>query len=168
MGGRLLYFSPLLQLGRSKIRSFVTHRFSYVNDPYNYQQVLEINRTLGIRGFGAPNTWGNKKMVLNIETNLYPSFTYLGFRFALITFADFALLANKNQTFASADFFHGYGIGLRFRNEHLIFPAVQVQFGYYPNARQYNASPLSVFEQPNSYYRFDYFNYPKPGIIEFE
>ena len=167
IAANVLYFTPLSEIRNLRVRHFIFSRFAYVTDPLRHQEMLRINRDSGIRGFRADNTMGNKKMVFNYEINLYPPYQLLGFNMAFVGFADFAFLAQQHQTMLKSDFFHGYGIGFRFRNDNLIFRSIQILFGFYPNGNHVGSSQFSIFEQERDYYQFNDFRYPKPDVIRY-
>ncbi len=162
----LLYFTRLITLGNVKWRNYFGNRYSYRYEPLTQGQLLNINGRNGLRGFSS-NELGNRKLVLNYEGNIFLPIELAGFNLAVITFADFALLAHSNQKFFRSSLQQAYGIGLRFRNEHLIFPPVQFLFAYYPNANDPRSRNSHFFQQNEIYYQFNRFQFGKPELIEF-
>jgi hypothetical protein len=62
----------------------------------------------------------------------------LGFRFAFFGFADVAFLAATNRIIDKGDFLTGIGVGIRIRNDNLIFNTFQIRIGYFPNPPPYS------------------------------
>lgn len=164
------YFGCLYKKGNWKFRHFYWLRYAYGDDPLLRNRLFNINDYNGIRGFNSNNQFvGNQKLTLNIEANIHMPFNILGFRFAWVVFADFALLAKAGQDIFQSQLFQGYGIGLRFRNEHMLFfNTLQIQFAYYPSAQDVGASPSNFADRNPEFYRFNQFDASKPATIGFQ
>ncbi len=124
---------------------------------------VNINRENGLRGFISEGVVGTKKFVINIESNFYPPLNLLGFKMAFVLFADFAWIGQNENLLTRSNYYSGFGLGLRFRNEHLVFSMVQVMVGYYPDAVKLNKTPLQFYERSRFFYNFLDFNYSRPG-----
>jgi hypothetical protein len=163
---KYLYFTPLISLGNWKSRYFLGIRYSH-----GFNQVpgatLSISRDNGVRGFRANQLIGNQKIVLNTEVNLFPPINIIGFRMAFVVFADFAWLANHSKLIDKDNYFPGYGIGLRIRNDHLVFGTIQLLVGYYPNAYKIDKLPYQFFESQRFFYNFNDFQFSRPEVIPF-
>lgn len=162
----IFYFTKLLSLGNLKWRHFFWNRYSFRYDPITQGQLLSINEGNGIRGY-AVDLLGNKKYVLNYENNIFIPLNILGFQLAFVTFADFGLLASKNQDLFNSKLYQGYGIGFRIRNEHLIFPPIQFVLGIYPGRKSPGQTEFTFYHQNPSFYQFNNFQFTKPSVIEF-
>jgi hypothetical protein len=92
---------------------------------------------------------------------------FFGFKIALITFADLALLSPAENSLYQSKLYSGFGIGIRIRNEHLIFPTFQLMLGYYPNTAQPGGERLSLFKQNAIFYQFNQFQFSKPSPVQF-
>jgi hypothetical protein len=137
----LLYFSKLNTIGTYKWRHYLGSRYSYSYDPLRPEDILNINNEGGLRGFSDGSLKGNKKLILNYEADIFVPLKFLGFKLAVITFADFGLISPANSSFFASRLYQGYGIGFRIKNEHLIFPPIQFMIGFYPNSPQESALP---------------------------
>lgn len=71
---------------------------------------------------------GTNRMVLNTETVLFTPYQPLGFRIAFFGFLDMGLIGYSPNIFKN-DFFTSFGLGIRLKNERLIFSAIQLQLG---------------------------------------
>jgi hypothetical protein len=164
----LLYYSNLHPFGNWKWRQFIGSRYSYSIDPLRPQGVLNINNEGGLRGFSDSELKGSKKLVVNYEADFFPPLKFVGFKLAIITFADFGMISSDARSLFTSKLFQGYGFGFRIKNEHLIFPAFQFMFGYYPNINRTDGLKYDFFSQSTSYYRFNKFQFSTPTIVTAE
>lgn len=67
-------------------------------------------------------------MILNTETVVFTPYQPLGFRIAVFGFADFGLIGYSPNIFKN-DFFTSFGLGVRLRNERLVFNTIQIRLG---------------------------------------
>lgn len=159
----LFYFSKLLNYKYIKSRHFLSTRFSYSHNPFLASQLLDINNQNGLRGVDDDDLNGNKRWTLNYEANLHIPITFFGFRFALIGFADFALIAPESKRLSDSKVYQGYGIGIKIKNEHLVFDAIQLNFGIYPNFQE----DYQFFVQDDAHFSFYKFRVFRPNILTF-
>jgi hemolysin activation/secretion protein len=61
-----------------------------------------------------------------------------GFRFAFFGFADFSFLSGTNQTLENGNGLSSIGLGVRIRNDNLVFKTFQLRFGYFPAYPDYS------------------------------
>jgi hypothetical protein len=161
----LLYFSKLNTIGTYKWRHYLGSRYSYSYDPLRPEDILNINNEGGLRGFSDGSLKGNKKLILNYEADIFVPLKFLGFKLAVITFADFGLISPANSSFFASRLYQGYGIGFRIKNEHLIFPPIQFMIGFYPNSPQESGKYFNIFRQSAIYYQFNQFQFSTPSVI---
>jgi hypothetical protein len=91
--------------------------------------------------------------------------TFIGNRMAFIGFADVGLLWDQSLGLSKA-LYQGYGVGIRFRNENLIFPTFQFLIGYYPRGFATGAQ-FAISSQNRSYFLYDQLVVSRPGVIQF-
>ncbi|MDP4192366.1 MAG: hypothetical protein Q8858_12425 [Bacteroidota bacterium] len=163
----LLYFSKLLPIGGWMWRHYIGSRYSHSYDSQSHQEILDLNNEHGLRGFNDNLLKGNKKLTLNYETDYFVPIKFFGFKMALITFADLALLSPAENSLYQSKLYSGFGIGIRIRNEHLIFPTFQLMLGYYPNTVQPGGERFSLFKQNAIFYQFNQFQFSKPSPVQF-
>lgn len=130
--GELFWFSNLWTAGTSKIRQFIT---------LNYTQGWNMGTGLGslvafsdirrdgvrpasFRGYDA----GRTRLLANTETVFFTRHRPLGFRMALFGFFDAGCIGMNDNPFRN-DFYGSVGMGVRFKNERLIFNAIQLRLG---------------------------------------
>ncbi len=158
-----LYYTRLMKIGKFPWRNYLALRIAYSYDPPTGGSVLSINNASGLRGFGW-SALGNKKIVLNYESNIFVPAAFIGFRIGFLVFADFGVLAGKDESIFKQKLQQGYGFGVRIRNEHLIFQTIQVTFGFYPNGPD---KRFYVFTRDGISYQFNQFQFSKPSIVTF-
>ncbi|RNI29857.1 hypothetical protein EFA69_10000 [Rufibacter immobilis] len=164
-----LYFTPLYRLRNWRWRHFLWHRTALgIRRPDLF--ALDIDQEDGIRGFRSSSVRGYRKFVLNYETNLFTPLTLLGFRLAIVGFADAAwLTSTENKSPLKEKPYTGFGLGLRFRNEYLTFNTIQILLGYYPRLPQVDGhqQDFKIFQTTRQYYDFNDMRFTQPLISEF-
>jgi len=125
-------FTRLFELGDYKIRQFL--KINYIIGINRFSdEYITINNKYGIRGFSSNNITGMSKLVANIETVIFTTWEFIGFRFAFFGFGDLALIGKNKTLFSDKNFYSGFGLGFKIRNENLLFNTIQVRLAYYPN-----------------------------------
>ncbi len=163
-----LFFTRLYKVGNYRWRQFLWNRTSLgLRRPD--LMALDINNDEGIRGFRSDAVRGYRKFVLNYESNLFTPLSLLGFRLAVIGFADVAWITqvNNRSPFKEKPY-TGFGLGFRFRNEYLTFNTIQVLLGYYPRVPHLEGrQDLKLFQTSRQYYDFNDLRFTQPLITEF-
>lgn len=157
----LFYFTPMMKAGKLRVRNFLRVRTGYIHSPYRFEHLINLRDRGEVRGFPSETT-GNKKLTINYEANFYAPVKVIGFNFALVTFADFVWLGMEDESLLKGGFYPGFGGGIRFRNEALIFPSVQLLFGFYPNG---SSDRLRFFSQPRDFYFPDRLDFTRPEAV---
>lgn len=158
LASEVLYFTKLYSLNTWSMRQFIWNRTSYgLNRRYG-ENILNVNKDEGIRGFNSEER-GTRRFVLNYENNLYTPISFVGFRFAIVVFADFAWIStgNSSNPFNSRPI-QGYGIGFRFHNEFTSFNTIQLSLGFYPQG----PTSFKTYPSTRPYYDFNDFIYSRP------
>lgn len=99
----------------------------------NIKAPLNISNENGIQGFRTDSLFGDLRIRTRIQAIVFTDWKILGFNFAVVPQFDFAFLGQKGGTLTSSNFFQGYSMGLRTRNENLIFNTVEVRGFFFPN-----------------------------------
>lgn len=124
----LRWFSNLFLLRRSRIRQFLAFNYTQGwNRSAGNNESIRFTRTDGLQAL-KEHVLGTNRMILNTETVIFSPYQPLGFRIAFFGFADFGLLGYSANIFKN-DFFTSFGLGVRLRNERLIFNTVQIRLG---------------------------------------
>lgn len=150
------YFSNLIVLGKYKIRNFLYADYTRGFDRYSDDQ-LHFYTENGFSGFRNDSVWGTQRVTLSLESVIFSPVNIYGFKFAFFGFTDFSSLAGTNQIMANGISLAGFGLGIRIRNDNLVFNTFQFRLGFFPNPPQYSRiNHLQVSgEQLLTPYNFD-------------
>ncbi len=166
INAKVNYFSPLFIINRFKFRHFVNAQ--YVRGIRRFQdEFLRINNIEGIRGFRTDLPAGQQKVVLNYEVDAFTPFYLYGFRFVMFGFADVGMIGPEYKKWHDGAFFSGLGLGVRIRNERLVFETITIRLGYYPNHPEKDF-PLFIDLYGEDRLNPELFYVRKPDIIGFD
>ena len=147
-----MWFSNLLRTGRSHVRQFVTLRYTRGWNRFGgADESIRFGDEARLRAL-RPRYAGTNRLLLNTETVLFTPYQPLGFKIACFGFWDAGLLGYHGNLFRNAAF-TSVGIGLRMRNERLVFRAIQIQLGLsfgrrgLADTRYFRFSSESVLDQ---------------------
>jgi hypothetical protein len=134
---RTVWFSNLFYLGSSRVRNFVkvdyTRGFGRYSDEY-----LVFDRTDGFAGFRSDSARGEQRLSLSLESVVFKPGNSYGFRFAFFGFAEIGFLFGTNEFARDGEALSSIGLGLRIRNDNLVFNTLQIRLGYFPNLPPYS------------------------------
>lgn len=133
----LKYFSNLVPLGRSMIRNFLRVDYTRGFDR-NMEERLNYFNDNGFSGYRNDSIQGAQRLTLNLETVVFSPLNVYGFKFAFFGFADFSSLSGTNQILANGTTLTGLGIGIRVRNDNLVFNTFQIRLGFFPDPPIYS------------------------------
>ena len=152
MDVNLRWFSPLFVWKRSHIRQFLSLNYTQGwNRLEGSDEVLRFTAQDGL-SLLKEDLVGTNRMVLNTETVFFTPYQPLGFRIALFGFADFGLLGRDANIFKN-NFYTTFGLGVRLRNERLVFSTIQLRLGValgkggWADCRYFQASNGTRMEQ---------------------
>ena len=128
----LNYFTGLFILGNFRLRQFLNIRFTRGINRYEFEH-LNLNERNGIIGFRNDSLYGSKRLNIDWETDCFCPGSVYGFKFVVFAFADHSWLVSKNQQIFNGIPYTGIGIGVRIRNERLVFNTFQIRLAFYPN-----------------------------------
>lgn len=134
----LSYFSNLLYLGNSKIRNFVYVNYTRGFGRYSNEYLKFISDN-GFTGFKNDSINGTQRLSVNLESVLFSPINLYGFRCAFFGFTDFAFLSGTNERLGLGYSLSSIGLGIRIRNDNLVFNTLQIRIGYFPNPPTYSA-----------------------------
>ena len=138
------YFSNLIDIGTVKMRNFVYLHYTRGFGRYTNENLKFISDN-GFSGFGNDSIIGNQRLSLSLESVLFSPVNLYGFRFAFFGFSDFAMLSNAPASLGRGYALTSIGLGIRIRNDNLVFNTLQIRIGYYPVLPVYsNVSPVII------------------------
>jgi hypothetical protein len=150
----LRYFTPLIRLGNYKMRNFVNLYFIRGFNRYT-NEFLYFNNSSMVRGFRSDSIHGDNRILLSIEPVVFTPHPVYGFRIACFAFADLGIIIRGPIESGDKTTITAFGLGMRIRNDQLLFNTIQIRFGYYPNVPEYshgssfNINGLTRLKPPN-------------------
>ncbi|MFP3860046.1 MAG: hypothetical protein ACLFUW_04415 [Bacteroidales bacterium] len=161
---RSKYISKLFHVKNLKIRQFVDFNYKCGIERFD-DEFITFNPSMDIRGFSRADLTGKQKLVMKFETVGFTNLFYYGFRFAFYGFADIGFIGRENKLIFENPMQHGFGIGMRVRNENLVFNTFQMRLGYYPNLSPTN-NLLFRISGEKSFRPYEY-NPSMPDMVEY-
>ncbi len=137
LNASLRYFTPLMQAGRSRVRTFAniyyTRGFNRYTDECLYLRSSEL-----VRGFRNDSISGGTRLVFSLEPVLFISKPVLGFRLAPFVFTDIGILVREGFIAGGYYAVPALGAGIRIRNDQLVMNTLQIRFAWYPSTPPYS------------------------------
>ena len=162
----LRWFSNLFLFRRSRIRQFLAFNYTQGwNRGTGSDESIRFTRIDGLQAL-KEHIIGTNRMILNTETVIFTPYQPLGFRIAVFGFADFGLIGYSPNIFKN-DFFTSFGLGVRLRNERLVFNTIQIRLGV---AFGKNGLVESEYFRLSNSTRMEQYRYrpTRPEIVEFK
>ncbi|GAB1445365.1 hypothetical protein MASR2M41_10560 [Flammeovirgaceae bacterium] len=126
------YFTKLYDFTTYKVRNSVEVSLGkFIRR--SIKNPLDINNENGIQGFRTDSLTGDSRLRARFQALVFTNWKLIGFNFAVVPQFDFAVLAQRNETLFNGRFFQGYSLGLRTRNENLIFNTIEVRGYLFPS-----------------------------------
>ncbi|MDX8339954.1 hypothetical protein SLH46_12210 [Draconibacterium sp. IB214405] len=129
-GLRFDYLSPLGKLGDYEIRNIFELKLSTVRNP-RYFIPYYSTRTFANEYLTGYKNYSN--LSLYYRPVFYSSYQIWGFRFSFNPYFNIGWLGKSNAAKKEIDRYSQIGIWASTKNESLIFPAMHLQLGYFPN-----------------------------------
>jgi len=128
------YITPLIVLGRSKFRNFLEIEYATGINRFAGEFLFIDEKTNGLHRFDfAESIRGHEKIVLKTEQIFFTQLEPLGFKFAVFSFFDSALLREtKEKGILQHSPYFSFGGGLRIRNDNLVFNTLQIRLSIMP------------------------------------
>ncbi len=132
------YISNLSSVGKYRFRYFANLRYTRGFNRYD-NEYLRIEDNTGIRGFSNDTIRPDQRLILNLETISFTPIYVYGFRFAFYGFTDIGIFTGKDAFRTDNNIISEIGLGLRIRNDNLIFRTIQFRFSYFPLSPPYSS-----------------------------
>ena len=160
------FISPLFDIWNLKARQFIKLNYTLGINRFMIEDLL-LRNSVGIRGFGSRIEKGKQRLTMNVENVIFQKKSVLKFKSAIFSFIDLGVVGPANPTIFSQNYYAGVGLGLRIRNESLIFKTIQIRLAFYPNhPSDINAIGFMIDEVSKS--RFYTFQPRGPEPLRFE
>lgn len=159
------YFTSIQSFLDFKHRLFLNIEYKKGINRY-LEEFVDINDHKGIRDLSAEDLRGTEKLLLGLESVLFTPYYLYGFRFVFFGFADIGWASFKKNYLFYREPFSGFGIGVRLRNERLVFNTFQLKLTYFPNIpHEANMNGISLSGERTL--KLDRLYATEPAIIEF-
>jgi len=127
------YASKLFRVRHNNVRLFA--EISYTMGMGRLTgEYLRFTGEEGINGFSSNLVYGQKRLSFNVEPVVFTPWVFLGFRFVFFAFASYGLISPENKSIFDNYLYSGYGIGIRIRNDNLVFNTLELSVGIFPNS----------------------------------
>lgn len=136
----LNYFTPLFSYKRFKFRHFFNSNYTKGINRYK-DEFLTINEDYGLRGFVNDSLRGNERLNLHAESVCFTPWYFHGFRFTFFASAELSLFG-RNVDLWKNPLYSGLSLGIRIKNDRLVFNTIEFRFFFYPNIKQYSNTQL--------------------------
>ena len=165
---RSTYITNLFQVGKADLRQFIRYDFTRGFSRFTGEkEYIALRNDYGIRGLKSSSLTGTTRLMLNLETVVFSPLYIYGFRFAYYAFCDIGAVGSSDDLVYSNSIYSGFGVGLRIKNENLIFPTFVFRIGYYPNIPK-DAEVAYWLISSESRRNFEKFRIKEPYILPFE
>lgn len=124
------YFTHLLDLAPGYfLRQFVKVKYTTgVNMLDGERTTIKFNNNYGLMAVSG-DMQGSTRFEANAETVLFTPLHVYGFRFAFFGFVDFGTIGSESHNPFKNEFYGIMGVGVRMRNESLVFSTLQIRIG---------------------------------------
>ena len=165
-----LYFSKLMSLGNWRLRQFVKSNYLVGFNRWNTaadELTLNEHDLYGMDGVrGARNLKGDQKLLLEVQTQTYSPYEFLGFRISPFFNAALGIVGNRNQTFFETNnIVARIGLGVLFTNDYFVFNNFQLSFSFYPRIPGEGTGIIKSNVIDNRDFNLMDFDFSKPNYI---
>ncbi len=165
-----LYFSKLINLGKWRMRQFskVNYMVGFNRwDTTADELTLNEHDLYGIDGIrGARNLKGDQRLILEIQTQTYSPYEFLGFRISPFFNAALGVVGNRDSSFFEKDnMIARIGLGVMFSNDYFIFNNFHFSFSYYPRIPGEGTGILKTNVIDNRDFQLMNYDFSKPAPI---
>lgn len=179
LGG--LYCEDKIEQGVFKLNAKVISNIHYFKH-LKLREFLSINYTRGINrfsdesvyfnsandiwGFSSDKLFGSKKLSFNSELVAFTNLYLYNFRFVFFGFGDIGFIGPENKSIFRNQLYSGVGLGVRVRNENLVFKTFQIKFAFYPTVPS-DMNQFYLLVSGESYLKPFYYEPKAPAAIDF-
>ncbi len=161
------YVTKLSDIIGSQLRNFFSLKYLKGINRYNYEKIY-LDSDNGFRGVGKnEDLTGIQRLTINMESVLFTPIYFLGFRFAAFGYIDNGFITYNDKIISTSNYYMGLGLGVRIRNENLIFKTFKVDFSFYPIAPN-NIKPAYFTIKSVDSAHPENFNPTAPRLVSFE
>lgn len=163
---KLNYISDLFKVWNVQSRQFIKLNYTLGINRFDIEH-LYLGNSNGIRGFGSKIENGTQRLTLNIENVFFQNKAIVNFQTAVFSFFDLGIIGNSKEIIFTQDYYAGLGVGIRIRNENLVFKTIQIRLAYYPRHPS-DVNSIGILADGVSKTRFYSFQPRGPEPLRFE
>lgn len=93
---------------------------------------LFLNNSSGITGMSTNKLKGFQRVNVELEAIVYTPWRWIGFYFTPYFIAEAGLIGKPDRSILKNRFISSFGVGIRLRNDFLVFSSIQLRILYYP------------------------------------
>lgn len=160
------HLSKAFDFGRYGFRLFSGLRYTLGINRATYDS-LHLNNSNGITGLSTDEFKGFQRINADLEFILYTPWRWIGFYFTPYFIAEAGLIGRPESSVFKNRLISAFGLGIRLRNEFLVFSSIQLRFLYYPYTPSGEANWSVDLSDVIELERFD-FNPGAPGQVIFK
>ncbi|MDY6801218.1 MAG: hypothetical protein SVU94_08350 [Bacteroidota bacterium] len=180
LGG--LYYEDKIEQGVVKFNAKTISNIHYLKH-LKWRSFFNINYTRGINrfpdekiyfnenndiwGFKTDELYGLRRLSFNSELVAFTNLYLYNFRFVFFGFGDIGFIGPENQSVFRNNLYSGVGLGVRVRNENLVFKTFQIKFAFYPSVPS-DINPFYLLVSGESYLKHHYYTPQAPTTIDFK
>jgi len=125
------YATPAFKIKNARIRNYLN--INYTQGFHRISgEVIRMDDRNGFEGLGINDLLGQKRLVAGTESVVFTPWYIYGFSTAVYGFVNCGILTTEDKALFDNPIYVGLGVGLRIRNENLVFNTLQIQFSYFP------------------------------------
>lgn len=159
---RLNYASGLYRFRNSHFRLF-THIWYTLGIDRLPGEFLRFDGNNGINGFSSYLLTGQERLSFHVEPVVFTPWVFMGFRFVFFGYASFGMIGSSENAIFDNYLYSAYGLGIRIKNDNLVFNTLELSIGIYPNSpSDQNNILFNMGGIPTP--RFDNFLPKPPGV----
>jgi hypothetical protein len=167
ISANLIYFTGLVEIGRWKFRQFVKPQVVIGLNRFEFDS-LTLNDGHGIAGFRSNELKGTTRLLLNLQTQSYAPWDWIGFRFGPFIRCSLGILGDEANGFTDRKIYAQIGLGVIIKNDYLVFNIFQVSISFYPvmPGGEHGIFKFNSFR--TSDFGFGDFDVEKPAVVLFQ
>jgi len=162
----LNYFTGLIEMGKWKFRQFVKPQFTIGFNRFASDS-LTLNDGYGLDGFQSTSLQGMSRLLLNLQTQAYAPWNFIGFRFGPFISYSLGMLGDEANGFKKSKIYSKIGVGVLIKNENLVFNTFQISLSFYPIIPGSGNNIFKINSFSTADFGFRDFEIGKPGPVVF-
>lgn len=157
-------FSNLYNYKNYKFRNFLSLKYILGINRYDGEQIF-LEDEFGENNKNQVN--GTQKLSFNVETVSFTPLNFYGFKTVIFVYWDVGIIGANKHFILSEKYYLGAGIGMRIRNDNLVFQTFQFKVAFYPILPEGKNGLFFSITGQDVLKLFDFIT-EKPGEIEFK